>query len=167
MTGVDSSWPGRCVTHFHRGPWVRSVSTASPCILYLCRQVSATRASSLLWPDGRRSSLVRVCAASIFLDRDHSSRFWELPPQEFNLPIAASLERSLVSVVNHNSSGLKISLMCPSPVGVQTIFFHLRICLSACSRREKSEANQETSSRDWRPGSHLPPSPVHGLGAGQ
>lgn len=116
------------------------------CILYSCRQVSGTRASSLSWPDGRRSSLVCVCAASIFLDGDHSSRFWELPPQEFNLPIAASLERSLVSVVNHNSSGLKISLMCPSPAGVQTIFFHLRICLSACFRREKSEANQETSS---------------------
>ena len=166
LAGVDSLWPGLCIRCFDRGPWARSVLTASLGIFYSCRQVPATHASSLSRPDTRKSSLLRVCAASVFLDRHRSSRFCELPPQEFNLPIPASPECSLVSVLNHNPSGLKISLMCPSPVAVQTIFFHLHACLSGRSWREQSEANQEMSSRDRRPGATLAPSLVHRFGGG-
>lgn len=73
------------------------------------------------------SLLIDLLGQRLFLKEQE-----QLPPQEFHVPTVASLKHPLVSVVNHNSFGLNISLPCPTPVGVQTTFFYLpHTCLSA------------------------------------
>lgn len=71
-------------------------------------------------------NLRSVCAASIFSERNLPEGS-ELSPQEFSLPVPASLECPLAPMVNHNPLGLKISLPCSTLDGVQTIFSHLHV----------------------------------------